>query len=110
MAHPRRTGRWQFSVSPRLALPECAAALSLRANVTMPRLAAPDGDVEALAEVAAGGAAARALGSRLKVAAANIARLLRGTSIRAAPRGGPRRSVSAPKDRRAPPASPRGDC
>ena len=43
-----------------------AAALGLRANVTMPRLVAPDRDVDAMAEPGAAQAAAKARGGRVE--------------------------------------------
>lgn len=45
-----------------LAHPERAAALGLRAHVPMPWLPAPDRDVDAMAEIAAGEAAAWVVG------------------------------------------------
>ena len=55
-----------FIVGARLAHPERAAALSLRADVALPWLAAPDRDVDAMAEVATGVAAAGVLDVRVE--------------------------------------------
>ena len=63
-AHAGMIGK--LNVGARFALPKCAAALSLRAHVTMPGLAAPDSDVDAMAEVAASEAFAWALGSQIE--------------------------------------------
>jgi hypothetical protein len=60
-ADERRLGR-QVIVGARLALPKCAAALSLRSDVTIPGLTAPYRDIDAMAEPSAAMAAAWALG------------------------------------------------
>jgi hypothetical protein len=49
-------------VGARLALPKCAAALSLRSDVTIPGLTAPHRDIDAMAEPSAAMAAAWVLG------------------------------------------------
>jgi hypothetical protein len=54
------------SSAPGSRIQKRAAPLSLRTDVTIPWLAAPDGDVDAMAEVAAGEAAARVLGGRVE--------------------------------------------
>lgn len=58
--------KWQTVIGAWLALPKRAAALRLRANVAMPRLAAPDRDVDSMAEVAAREAAAEVLDVRVE--------------------------------------------
>src|SRR5439155_19277983 len=56
----------QLIVGARLALPERAAAPRLRSYMLPAKPRAPHGDVDALAEIAAGEAAARVFGGRVE--------------------------------------------